>query len=77
MTHADHGIPAADNGASDERYLSVQDLAARYDVSRATVYNWNKRGTGPAYLKPGGNLVRYRIADVLAWEKSRERERAA
>jgi predicted DNA-binding transcriptional regulator AlpA len=56
------------------KYLSPEDLADRYDVALQTVYGWNKSGSGPAYLKIGG-LVRYRVADVEAWERSRLVER--
>jgi predicted DNA-binding transcriptional regulator AlpA len=56
------------------KYLSPEDLAGRYGVALQTVYGWNKSGGGPAYLKIGG-LVRYRLADVEAWEASRTVER--
>jgi predicted DNA-binding transcriptional regulator AlpA len=36
----------------------------------ATVYQWNSRRDGPPYMKIGRH-VRYRLADVEAWEKSR------
>lgn len=57
-----------------EKHLSPEDLAEREGVALETVYSWNKQGRGPQYLKIG-KLCRYRVADVLAWEKSRLVER--
>jgi predicted DNA-binding transcriptional regulator AlpA len=56
---------------TEDRHLTVRDLADRYGVSVWTIYGWNKTGTGPRYIKPGGSLCRYRLADVVAWEKTR------
>lgn len=54
-------------------HLSPAELAAREGVSLAAVYSWNYTGTGPAYFRTGGNAghVRYRLEDVLAWERQR------
>ncbi len=53
-----------------EKHLSPAELAAREDVPLETVYGWNKQRTGPKYMKIGRH-VRYRLADVIAWENSR------
>jgi len=53
-----------------DQYLSPAELAVRYDVPIETVYGWNKTGRGPQFLRIGRH-VRYRVTDVLAWEKSR------
>jgi DNA-binding transcriptional MerR regulator len=61
----------------DKKYLSNEDLAARYDVPVPTVRDWRRRGLGPVATKLGG-LVRYAFEDVLAWEQDcREDNRAA
>jgi predicted DNA-binding transcriptional regulator AlpA len=52
------------------QHLSPADLAAREGVPLETVYGWNKTRTGPPFMKVGRH-VRYRVADVIAWEKSR------
>jgi predicted DNA-binding transcriptional regulator AlpA len=52
------------------RHLSPAELAKRYDLPVETIYGWNKQRTGPRYLKVGRH-VRYRLADVIAWEDSR------
>lgn len=56
--------------AQQETYLSPADLAGRYDVPIETVYGWNKQRTGPQYMRIGRH-VRYRLSDVVDWEKSR------
>jgi hypothetical protein len=50
-------------------FLSNEALADRYEVPVNTVRDWRRRGTGPVATKVGG-LVRYALADVLAWEKA-------
>lgn len=55
-----------------ETYLTPADLAERTGYSLATLARWRCEGTGPRYLKPGGNAkqarVRYRLSDIVAWE---------
>ena len=53
-----------------EKHLSPEDLAEREGVPLETVYKWNKMRTGPAFMRIGRHC-RYRLADVIAWEKSR------
>lgn len=54
----------------DDRHMSPQELAEREGVPLQTVYGWNKQRTGPQFIRVGRH-VRYRLADVLAWEESR------
>jgi predicted DNA-binding transcriptional regulator AlpA len=56
--------------ASQETFLSVDDLAARYDVEKQTVYHWNHQRRGPRFIKVG-RFPRYRLSDVIAWEEAR------
>ncbi len=53
-----------------DQHLSPDDLARREQVPIQTVYRWNSEGTGPPRLKLGRH-VRYRLADVEAWEAER------
>lgn len=56
-----------------EKHLTPGDLAEREGVPVKTVYQWNSTGTGPRYMKIGRH-VRYRLADVIAWENERYAE---
>lgn len=56
------------------QHLTPGDLAIREQVPIKTVYMWNYKGSGPKALSIGRH-VRYRLADVLAWEASRVKER--
>lgn len=58
----------------DRRHLTVKELAERLQVPPQTIYDWNMRGVGPRYLKVG-IYCRYRLSDVLAWERTRVAER--
>ena len=50
-----------------EKLLTDAELAERWQSSRGTLANARSRGAGCPYLKLGG-LVRYSLADVLAYE---------
>lgn len=56
-----------------EKHLTPGDLAEREGVPLKTVYQWNSTGAGPRYMKIGRH-VRYRLADVIAWENERYAE---
>jgi predicted DNA-binding transcriptional regulator AlpA len=56
--------------SASERHLTVGQLAEREQVPVQTIYTWNKNGDGPVYLKVGRH-VRYRMSDVVAWERTR------
>ena len=58
-------------------FLTTEDLATRYDLKPNTIQRWRKRGLGPVFYKrtkfaigPREPLIRYKLADVLAWEQS-------
>lgn len=53
-----------------EKHLTLKEFAEREGVPTETVYQWNSRGLGPRYLRIGRH-VRYRLADVIAWEDAR------
>ncbi len=54
----------------EDKPLTTKELAERYGVPIETVWKWSAKGTGPAYFRIGKRNL-YRVADVLAWEKSR------
>lgn len=64
--------PAIEQG----QLLFPKHLAARLNVTVETLANWRSRGLGPTYTKltPGPQgRVRYRLDDVVAWERTLER----
>ncbi len=65
---------------SPDVWISRQELADRYGVPVKTPAQWASKGTGPRYARFGRH-VRYRLSDVLDWEREqfteRKRERTA
>ena len=65
---------------SPDVWINRQELADRYGVPVKTPAQWASKGTGPRYAKFGRH-VRYRLSDVLDWEREqfteRKRERPA
>ncbi|MBK5248657.1 MAG: helix-turn-helix domain-containing protein [Actinomycetales bacterium] len=51
---------------TDDRLLSVEDLASMLGVPRQTIYVWRGKGYGPTAVKIG-KYVRYRRSDVNVW----------
>ena len=49
---------------------STEQLAARYGLEPAAVYQWRHRGYGPKFVRVGRQVM-YREEDVLEWETSR------
>lgn len=52
--------------AQDE-WLTRKEVSDREKVPVATLAQWGSLGKGPKYAKFGRH-VRYRLADVIAWE---------
>ena len=48
--------------------LTTADLAKRFNVHRATIFRWREAGILPAPLQLGRSTVRWREADVEAFE---------
>jgi len=53
-------------------YLKRQELEARYQVTKTTIYSWIKTRDYPKPIHLGANLVRWNSAQVDAWEAERE-----
>jgi hypothetical protein len=56
-------------------WITRRELASRQNLPVATLAQWASQGKGPRYAKFGG-LVRYRLADVIAWENANTVPRA-
>ena len=64
-----------DDGAHPDEpimHLTQRELSRRWRLSVRTLEKWRSKRTGLRFLKLGGRVV-YRLADVEAFEKERER----
>lgn len=52
-------------------YLSDRDLAARYGVSRGTIWRWVRTRRYPAPVRIGEAVTRWRMDAVTEWEAAR------
>ena len=50
------------------RVWVAPDGAAKYlSVSARILEDWRRAGTGPAWHRAGGRLIRYRLSEIDAW----------
>lgn len=59
-------------GPEQPAFLRERELAERWKTSQRTLQRWRAEGFGPAYIHIGGT-IRYRMADVLAFETRHRR----
>ena len=57
------------NTNEPDTLLSQKHLANRWGCSERTLQRWRTTAAGPTFIRLGGN-VRYRLADVIAFEDS-------
>jgi len=50
-------------------HINQRQLAARWDISEATLERWRSEGIGPKFLKLCGRVL-YRQVDIEAYEES-------
>ena len=65
MPHQNH---KTNTNQSNVIYLKRQELEARCQVSKTTIYSWIKTRSFPAPIHFGTNLVRWNSVQVNAWE---------
>ena len=49
-------------------YLSVDQVAHRFGVSKDSIWRWKRKGDFPRPVKLGGNTTRWRLSDIEEWE---------
>lgn len=59
---------------STARPLTEIELAKRWALTTRTLQGWRNKKIGPPYIVIGRNTVRYRLEDVIAYEKDRLKE---
>ena len=69
MPHQNH---ETNINQSNVIYLKRQELEARYQVTKTTIYSWIKTRGFPAPIHFGANLVRWNSVQVIAWENEKE-----
>lgn len=69
-------MSTTDQDATEKQWLTRAEAAARYGLPKNTLAQWATKGTGPRYLRVGKH-VRYRLADLVAWEQTNMRGGAA
>jgi hypothetical protein len=63
-----------------DRYLTIEDLSARWQIPVKTLRDWGYRGYGPQPVKLGrgrAGAVRYKLADVERFEREQEQAQPA
>ena len=51
---------------SASEYLTVEETALRFGISKRQLDDWRRNAEGPAYVTKG-KLTLYKVADVDAW----------
>ncbi len=54
---------------SEVRLLSTKQISELFGVSVVTLEQWRLQGKGPKFIKVG-RCVRYRMADILAFQEN-------
>ncbi|WP_298497932.1 helix-turn-helix domain-containing protein [uncultured Maritimibacter sp.] len=49
-------------------YLSVDQVAERFSVSKHSIWRWRREGDFPAPYKLIGTTARWKLADIEEWE---------
>jgi excisionase family DNA binding protein len=59
--------PADEPPPAPDPLLTIEEVIAQLQVSRAAFYRWRRRGTGPAEVRLPGGGVRIRRSALDAW----------
>lgn len=56
-------------------YISDTQAAARFSVSRATIWRWTQHGKFPKPFKLSPGCSRWKLSDIENWEVNKEGKR--
>ena len=59
-----------DPALNAQRLIRLAEVVAMLGIGRTSVYNYIAAGSFPAPIKVGEKSVRWKLSDVLAWQKS-------
>ena len=62
---------------SNTPYITDNQVAERYGVSRTTPWRWAAEGSFPKPYKLSPGCTRWKLSEVESWEADREAENAA
>jgi prophage regulatory protein len=62
--------------SQDKIYFTDREVAARYGVSRPTVWRWLRVGHLPSPETIGPNTKRWKLATLDGWDEQREAQQA-
>ena len=63
-----------EHAGEGQQLLRQAEVANLLNISPRTLEAWRHRGGGPRYLFLTPRCVRYRLSDLLAWQKNAERQ---
>ncbi|MBC7478652.1 MAG: helix-turn-helix domain-containing protein [Pseudorhodobacter sp.] len=56
------------DGTTSEQYLTVDQVASRYNTSTDSIYCWKREGDFPKAVRLGKGTTRWRLSDLAAYE---------
>ena len=55
---------------TSSEFLTPEELAERWRMSKETLFKWRSQNHGPPYLKISGVKVLYKMADIEHYEQA-------
>ena len=52
----------------DTRYLTVEEVAERYSVSKDSIWRWKREGKFPLAVRVGPGCTRWRMSDLVEYD---------
>lgn len=56
------------NVSPENIFLTVDQVAKRYNVSTDSIWRWKRNGDFPAPMRVGPNCTRWRLSDLIEHE---------
>ena len=54
----------------DDPLLDTPQAGEFLNINHGTLMNWRSQGIGPAFIKVGSRMVRYKLSDLMAFRDS-------